>query len=89
MLSEANLNALEDAGLHYIVGAKLKSLPRAIQTRVLDENRYEALEDADGARVLSVPHQDRRLVVSYSPVRAEKDRRDRDQAIAETTQKTG
>ena len=87
MLSEANLNALEDAGLHYIVGAKLKSLPRAIQTRVLDENRYEALEDADGARVLSVPHQDRRLVVSYSPVRAEKDRRDRDQAIAKLRKK--
>ena len=87
MLSEANLNALEDAGLHYIVGAKLKSLPRAIQTRVLDENRYEALKDADGARVLSVPHQDRRLVVSFSPVRAEKDRRDRDQAIAKLRKK--
>ncbi len=87
MLSEDNLRSLEDAGLQYIVGAKLKSLPRAIQTRVLDENRYQPLKDADGARVLSLPHQDRRVVVSFSPVRAEKDRRDRDQALTKLRKK--
>ena len=80
MLSEANLTSLEDAGLHYIVGAKLKSLPHTLQTQVLDARRYQSLEE-DGIRVLSLPHQSRRLVVSYSPVRAEKDRRDRDKAI--------
>lgn len=87
MLSEDNLNALEDAGLHYIVGARLKSLPRALQTQVLDEDRYETLKDSDGLRVLDLPHDSRRLVVGFSPVRAEKDRRDRDQAIAKLRKK--
>lgn len=87
MLSEDNLNALEEAGLHYIVGARLKSLSRAAQTQVLDADRYETLKDGDGLRVLDLPHDSRRLVVGYSPVRAEKDRRDRDKAIAKLRKK--
>ena len=80
MLSEDNLKTLEEAGLHYIVGARLKSLPQAIQSQILDEGRYQPLGEAS-VRVLSLPHESRRLVVSYAPVRAEKDRRDRDKAI--------
>ena len=86
MLSEDNLRTLEDAGLYYIVGAKLKTLPNATQARVLDENRYQPLGE-DGIRVLSLPHASRRLVVSYAPVRAEKDRHDRDQAISKLRKK--
>ena len=86
MLSEANLKTLEEAGLHYIVGAKLKTLPQPLQAQVLDETRYQSLGE-DGARVLSLPHKDRRLVVSYAPVRAEKDRRDRDKAIGKLRKK--
>ena len=73
LLSRDNLSALEDAGLHYIVGARLKSLPHALQTQVLDEDRYETLTDSDGLRVADIPHDSRRLVVGYSPVRAGKD----------------
>ncbi len=87
LLSEANLSALENAGLHYIVGARLKSLPHALQTQVLDEDRYETLTDGDRLRVLDLPHNTRRLVVGCSPVRAEKDRKDRDQAIAKLRKK--
>ena len=87
MLSEENLKTLEDAGLHYIVGARLTSLPRAAQTQVLDADRYQTLTEADGARVLELPLGERRLVVGYSPVRAEKDRYDRDQAIAKLHKK--
>ena len=86
MLSEDNLKALEDAGLHYIVGARLKSLPHAVQATLLDADHYQALGE-DGSRVLSCPHQDRRLVVSFSPVRAEKDRRERDKAIGKLRKK--
>ena len=86
MLSEDNLRTLEDAGLYYIVGAKLKTLPNATQARVLDEHRYQPLGE-DGIRVLSLPHASRRLVVSYAPVRAEKDRHDRDQAISKLRKK--
>ena len=88
MLSEDNLKTLEEAGLHYIVGARLKSLPQAIQSQILDEGRYQPLGEAR-VRVLSLPHESRRLVVSYAPVRAEKDRRDRDKAINKLRKKTG
>ena len=81
MLSEANLQSLEDAGLFYIVGARLNALPRDLQTQVLDERRYETLKKADGVRVLDLAHESRRLVVGFSPVRAEKDRHDRDKAL--------
>jgi transposase len=87
MLSEANLKSLEDAGLHYIVGARLKSLPQALQTRVLDASGYETLKDSDGARVRDIAHEPRRLVVSYSPVRAGKDRHDRDKALGKLRKK--
>ena len=87
MLSEDNLKALEGADLSYIVGARLKSLPQDTQTRVLDETRYETLEETDGLRVLDMPHGSRRLVVSYAPTRAEKDRRDRDQALGKLRRK--
>ena len=86
VLGGESFSALEDAGLHYIVGAKLKTLPKAAQARVLDERRYQPLGE-DGIRVLSLPHESRRLVVSYAPVRAEKDRRDRDQAIGKLRKK--
>ena len=87
MLNEENLKTLEEADLYYIVGARLKSLPRAVQTQVLDGDRYQTLEDSDGARVLDISHDSRRLVVGFSPVRAEKDRRNRDQAIAKLRKK--
>ena len=33
-------------------GARLKSLPQAARTQVLDEDRYETLQDSNGTRVL-------------------------------------
>ncbi len=86
MLSEANLQALEEAGIHYIVGAKLKQLPKTQQARILDDTHYQPLGD-DGGRVLSFPHQSRRVLVSYSPVRAEKDRHDRHTAVTKLLKK--
>ena len=57
------------------------SLPQDTQTQVLDTGGYETPNDGEGARVRALAHNDRRLVVSYSPVRAEKDRHDRDKAL--------
>ena len=86
MLSEDNLQALEDAGMYYIVGAKLKQLPQTQQARILADTDYQPLGDG-GGRVLSFAHQSRRVVVSYSPVRAEKDRQDRHTAITKLLKK--
>ena len=47
MLNEDNLSALDEAGAYYIVGAKLKQLPVALQTKVLDKSAYQT--DGKGA----------------------------------------
>ena len=80
MLSEANLQALEEAGCGYIVGGRLKQLPRRQREQVLDKSAYQTLgyEDAKG---MELTYRNRRLVVSYSLKRAEKDRHDRQQAV--------
>ena len=79
MLNEANLQTLQAAGIDYIVGAKLKRLPKTLQAKILDERGY--WETGEGGRVSSFDYGKRRLVVSYSPQRAAKDRHDRQVAV--------
>ena len=55
-----------------------------MQATILDADRYQPLGE-DG-RGLSLPCQTRRLVVSFSPVRAE-DRHDRDKALGKLRKK--
>ena len=46
LLSNDNLQALQEAGMYYIVGAQLKSLPRKVQAQVLELDAYERLSPA-------------------------------------------
>ena len=84
MLSRDNLAAMEAEGMFYIVGARLKKLPKGCQEEVLDPGRFGA-PDAEGVRVQEVMHQGRRIVVSHShsqdPKRAAKDARERERAL--------
>ncbi len=50
LLNEANLTALEEAGFHYIVGAKLRQLPQTEQARILDDSHYQPLGEDSGWR---------------------------------------
>jgi len=77
MLNEANLQAMEAAGLHYIVGAQL---PQLQQQKILDLAQYQTVVGS-GERWFELPYQKRRIVVSYCPKRADKDRHDREQSI--------
>ncbi|MCE2523799.1 MAG: transposase [Rhodobacteraceae bacterium] len=81
MLSGANLAAMEAEGMFYIVGAKLKQLPKDRREEVLDPQRLGE-PDADGVRVQEVMHLGRRIVVSHSPKRAGKDLRDRERVLS-------
>ena len=82
MMNQANLNSLREAGLHYVVGAKLKTLPKALQAKILDHSGYQPLTD-DGVQVRTLTGTDPadQLVVSYSPSRAKRDRMERDKAV--------
>ena len=81
MLSEDNLKALEDENLHYIVGAKLKKLPKVKQEFVLDKSKYTMVSKQEGFKMQSLEHNKRKVIVCYSHKRAEKDRHDRQQTI--------
>ena len=65
MLSEKNLSALEQRNLFYIVGARLKSLPKSLQEEIL-------AIDFTNITTSEITHKDRRLVISYSASRAKR-----------------
>jgi transposase len=74
MFSEANLKALEEEKLSYVVAAKLKNMPKNLKQDILkikDDN------DENEFRVRESSYKNRRLVVVYSPARAAKDKKDR------------
>jgi transposase len=75
MLSEKNLQALEDRGLHYIVGARLKSLSAANQVKVL------ALDFTE-QKIYELEINKRRLIVSYSASRAARAKSLREKSVA-------
>ena len=82
MFGHANLSALEAEGHRYIVGARLRNLPKALKGRILNVGRYRGVEGGEaGAKVGVFRHRGRRIVVSYSPKRAAKDARDRRRAV--------
>ena len=68
MLSGANLAAMEAEGMFYIVGAKLKQLPKDCLEEVLDPLRLGE-PDADGVRVQEVKHLGWRIVVAECSMR--------------------
>lgn len=82
MFSHENLAELEAQGHRYLVGARLRNLPKALKARVLKRERYRRMPGGEaGLRVGVFRHRGRRIVVSYSPKRAKKDAGDRRRAV--------
>jgi transposase len=89
LLSKKNIALLEKENLEFILGARLKSLPEQWKDRILDNTDYEQKEnEGEILRIAAYPYtKTRRLIVSHSTKRAEKDRRDREKAIEKLRQK--
>ena len=90
MLSEANLSLMEAENLTYIVASKLKSLPNSLKQAILSKNLElcnEGDQDQELTRIQEHEHQGRRLVISYSQSRANKDQRDREKLIQRLREK--
>jgi transposase len=89
LLSQPNIELLEKENLEFIIGARLKSLSDIWQDRILDNTDYEKIEkDKETLRIATYAYtEQRRLIVSHSTKRAEKDRRDREGAIEKLRQK--
>lgn len=88
MMSNNNLLALEEAGLTYVIAAKLKKLPQKLQEAILQRKEHnERCLNEEVVCIQEHDHENRRLIVEYSENRAEKDARDRDRLINKVRKK--
>lgn len=82
LLSEENLLFLEQEKFQYIVGARLRNLPKSLQEKILDEKNYVACADEKEGKFATFNQGNgRRLIVNYNLNRAEKDRTDREKSV--------
>jgi transposase len=88
MLSKKNLEETTSQGYEFIIGEKLKSLPRRIQTPLLDISNYAhqwTYKDASGEQILirytTLKLETKTIIATYSEKRAVKDRTDREEKL--------
>lgn len=79
MMSESNLVLLEEAKISYVVAAKLKKMKGNIQTKILEGPKQK--EETDKAYQEMLLANGRRLIVSHSLKREEKDKKDRQRGL--------
>lgn len=88
LFNETNLSYLEKKKIKYIVGARLKNTTKAMQKDILNKVNYKQINQDDiGSLADFANGKDRRLLVSYSAKRAEKDKHDREKAIEKLIKK--
>lgn len=86
MFTEANLSYMEAEKINYIVAAKLKSQKTDLKNEILTFKK-KALDIAKDRKLQDYTHEiklksGRRLIVSYSEKRANKDKTDRERLVA-------
>ena len=88
MLSKANVAALQELNCDYLLAARLGSLADDKLDKLLLQLDNQAM-DADGFKLLDTEYGGRRLVLSYSPKLASKQRSDRAKLIDKLQKKLG
>lgn len=77
-----SLNEFEENKIEYIVGARIKNIPIKLKEQVLNLENYTEFNDNEtGYKIGTFEHNNRKLVVSYSPKRARKDALERQKSI--------
>jgi transposase len=90
MMSEENLKLLEAEGHQYVVAAKLRILPRALQADFFQEKNYRAEQLGDTLGWIGeFDYKTRRLIVSYKIERAHRDAHQRDQVLVKLKKRLG
>ena len=90
MMSEKNLQSLEDAGIKYVIACKLKKLPKEIREEVLKKEGSEVRFENDTCNLQQhILPNNRRLIVTYSEKRARKDQKDRERILEKVQKKIG
>ncbi|MBC8551842.1 MAG: IS1634 family transposase [Candidatus Brocadiales bacterium] len=78
MFSDDNLSKLEKENIKYVIAAKLKNMSKKTKEEILKINDNN---DDNDYKLMELEHKGRRLIVNYSPARANKDRKDRERLI--------
>ncbi len=82
MFNKDNLKEFETLDEHkmtYIVGARIKNLPKSLQTDIKNIDNYTQLDD--NTKVATFEYQGKKLLVSHSIKRAKKDKYEREKGI--------
>ena len=87
LLGEAKLNDMEERKLQYIVGVRLKSLPKDLKERILDLETYQPTGGSEVSLSAEFVHKGRRIVVGWSRKRARKDAVGRRKAVEKLIRK--
>ncbi len=80
MFNKTNLEEFDkNKNITYIVGAKIKSMNKAMKEQILKTDDF--MDINDDTKVKTLDYQGKKLLVSYSCKRARKDKHDREKAI--------
>lgn len=87
MLSKSNIEIVQSEDYEFIVGERLKSLPKTLKSEILDLSKYQnewtynKEDEAIRVRYYVTEYQGRKVITTYSQKRAEKDKFDREQSL--------
>jgi transposase len=88
MLSKQNLALIEKQGYEFIIGERIKNLPKVIQEPLLNPKNYQhewIYTDNNDEKILikytSLQHEGKTIIATYSEKRAKKDKHDREEKL--------
>jgi transposase len=89
MMNAGNIETVEEeSGYEYIIGERLRNLPKSIQEKILSRDAYRKMQIEDKANgntilieYLELEYEGRRIITTYSEKRAGKDRNEREERI--------
>lgn len=88
LLNDDNQAELENNQMDYILGARIKNMGKDIEAEILNKSNYKSSQEESGVKIKEIALSERkRLIVTYCPKRAEKDKYDREKAVAKLKKK--
>ena len=85
MIDASNRAFMEKHGIRYIIGDRIKNLPRTIAQQLIDKENHRSIKTHQEKDVVfsysSVTYENRKIICTYSSKRAAKDRAEREKLI--------
>jgi|YelNatPaOPRAMG01_1025707.scaffolds.fasta_scaffold66746_1 transposase len=96
LLNKNNISLLENDKQEYILGARIKNVSAELTKEILDKDTYKPLysnqennEEEITYKEIILEDKNQKLIVSYSPSRAQKDKYDREKALEQLGKRIG